>query len=408
MKTDALVLGGELDGLVAALRLLEKGRSVRLLAMGGGALHYAPDGLHLLGYLPTNAAGAVEAPFAAMAQLAECHPLRLIGTAQVRSALDGFVAWARELGLGFRSTGANVEAVASAGQSVPCYALGPHQAAASDLRNGPVAVVSFDGHRDAPAGLLLAGLRRRQIDASPLRLAAPCGNPESPRLARFFDALPDPAAYFAAIKPRLPAGCGCALFPAVLGLDRHDEVAGAAERALAVPCREFPTLPPSIPGLRLSRALTARLRRAGALIHDGARPRGASVAQGRCRLLYDAADRGFAADTYIAATGGLLMGGLAVEPDGRVRESVFGLDVIQTAPLAAERPDRTLAALHEAGVATDERLRPLASGRPAVDNLFVTGRTLAHWNPSAESSAEGVAIATGWAAAEAASSYLEG
>jgi anaerobic glycerol-3-phosphate dehydrogenase len=40
-------------------------------------------------------------------------------------------------------------------------------------------------------------------------------------------------------------------------------------------------------------------------------------------------------------------------------------------------------------------------------NLFVTGRTLAHWHPAEEISAEGVSIVTGCMAAEFAHAGLE-
>ena len=42
------------------------------------------------------------------------------------------------------------------------------------------------------------------------------------------------------------------------------------------------------------------------------------------------------------------------------------------------------------------------------ENVYVTGRTLAHWNPAVEASAEGVAIVTGWLAARSVHAYLEG
>jgi anaerobic glycerol-3-phosphate dehydrogenase len=63
--------------------------------------------------------------------------------------------------------------------------------------------------------------------------------------------------------------------------------------------------------------------------------------------------------------------------------------------------------LHIAGVETDNALRPQSSGSGICHNVFVTGRTLAHWNPAAECSAEGVSVATGWVAAENAHGYLQ-
>jgi anaerobic glycerol-3-phosphate dehydrogenase len=102
------------------------------------------------------------------------------------------------------------------------------------------------------------------------------------------------------------------------------------------------------------------------------------------------------------------MGGLDVDSHGAVHETALGLAVHQSEPLAAESVDRSLDALHVAGVETDSDLRPVTRGATVYDNVFVTGRTLAHWNPVAEGSAEGVSITTGWAAAEAAHAYLGG
>lgn len=408
MKTDALILGCELDGLVTALRLLERGKSVRLIAAGGGSLHYAPDGLHLLGYEPSAGEAVVQDPYEAVGGLDERHPFRLLGEARVRAAVDGYLDWSRELGLELRSNGTNMQAVSLAGQAVPVFAASLYQAIFADLEGGPVGVFCFDGHRDFPSGVTIAELRRRQVDAHPLRLDDPCGSLDSMRLASFFDAHGDPGAYFRSIRDRLPEHCSCALFPAVLGLDRHGEIMAATEQALGLPCREVPTLPPSIPGMRLSRCLTKRIQKQGALLHLGAQSTGAPASNGRCEAVLDETGRRFEAETFVIATGGVLMGGLEVDSYGLAHESVFGLEVSQSRPLDADNPEEVLDALHEAGVETDDRLRPLVGGQLAYENLFVTGRTLGHWNPPKESSVEGVAIATGWAAAEEACAYMEG
>lgn len=408
MKTDALILGCELDGLVAALRLLEQGKSVRLIATGGSSLHYAPDGLHLLGYEPGTGGAVVQNPYEAVDALPERHPYRLLGKARVRAAMDGFFERRQELGIELSSNGRNMLAVSLAGQAVPVFATGLHQAIFADLEGGAVAVFCYDGHRDFPSGITIAELRRRQIDAHLLRLEDPCGSPDSMRLARFFDSHDDTTAYFRSIRDRLPENSTCALFPAILGLDRHGEIMAAAEQALGLPCRELPTLPPSIPGMRLDRCLTKRIQNQGALLHLGAQAIGAPTNNGRCEAVLDETGRRFEAETFVIATGGVLMGGIEVDSYGLAREPVFGLEVSQSGPLEADNPEEALDALHAVGIETDDRLRPLSGGQLAYENLFVTGRTLGHWNPPKESSVEGVAIATGWAAADQACAYMEG
>jgi glycerol-3-phosphate dehydrogenase subunit B len=408
MKTDALILGCELDGLVAALRLLKQGRSVRIIAAGGGSLHYAPDGLHLLGYEPGTGEAVVRDPYEAVDALDERHPLRLLGKARVRAAMRDFFDLSKDLGFEFRSNGRNMLAVSSAGQAVPVFAASLYQALFVDLEGRTVAVLCFEGHRDFPSGVTVTELRRRQIDAHLLRIEDPCGSPDSMRLASYFDSHGDPRAYFRSLRDRLPEDCTCALFPAVLGLDRHGEIMAAAEQALGLPCREIPTLPPSIPGMRLNRRLTMRVQKHGALLHLGAKAIGALARNGRCEAVLDESGRRFEAETFVIATGGVLMGGLEIDSHGLARDPLFGLEVAQSHPLEADNPEQALDALHEAGIETDGRLRPLAGGELAYENVFVTGRTLGHWNPPKESSVEGVAIASGWAAAQEACAYMEG
>lgn len=408
MRTDALVLGSELSGLIAAQRLLDRGKSVRLLASGGGALHYGSGGLHLLGYASDSGEAAVEDPYAALGVLDQRHPLQRLGEARVRAAVAGFLKLGEELGLSLRSSGRNRFIVSLAGQPVPTFASGAFQATFEELEGRTVAVFCFAGHKDFPAGVMVSEMRRRQIEAHLLRLDDPCKGPSSLRLARFFDSLRDPAAYFQSLLGRLPERCACVLFPAVMGLERHDEIMAAAERSLGLPCREVPTLPPSIPGLRLNSRLTRRLQSAGALLHPGARAVSVPANNGRCTAVTDQHGRRFEAEVFVVATGGILMGGLEVDSRGEVHEPFFGLDVADGGPLKAEGPVACLDALHEAGVETDDRLRPLNGDTLVYENLFVTGRTLAHWNPAKESSDEGVSIATGWAAAEEACHYMEG
>ncbi len=407
MRTDALILGSELSGLVAAQRLLDRGRSVRLLASGGGALHYGPGGLHLLGYVSNAGEVVVEDPYQAMGALDRRHPLQRLGETRVRAAMTGFLQLSRELGLSFRSTGRNSLTVSLAGRPMPAFAVGAYQATFEDLAGGTVAVFCFAGHKDFPAGVMVSELRRRQIEAHLLRLEDPCDGPSSLRLAKFFDSLGNSVEYFQSIVERLPERCACVLFPAVLGLDHHDEVMAAAELALGVPCREVPTLPPSIPGLRLNQRLTRRLQSTGALLHLGARAVSVPASNGRCEAVTDESGRRFEAEIFVVATGGVLMGGLEVDSWGKISEPFLGLEVVRNRLLEAQGPEACLDSLHEAGVETDDRLRPVARDGLVYENVFVTGRTLAHWNPAKESSDEGVSIATGWAAAEEACHYME-
>lgn len=406
MKSDVIVIGSELDGLVAALRLAEQGCSVRLMASGAGSLHYAPGGVHLLGFAPEADEQIGADPFAMIDTLHERHPYRVIGQRRIRAALDWFLAGRASQAVGYRTNGGNSPAMTSAGLEIPVYAWSARQARYEDFAGGAVTVVAFDGYQDLPTGLLLASLNRQGIDCKVIKIPPPKQMSHSVGLARAFDEMASPESYFANCVPELADQTTAAIFPAVLGIRRHGQVVEAAQDALGVQCFEVPTLPPCMPGMRLYSEMLDELKQCGVAIHMGAKVSGFEPRGARIEAIVDAGGRNYGADVFITATGGVLMGGLEVQSDGSVREPVFGLGVHQTRPLERGRADQALDALHETGVETDERLSPLADGELHCENLFVTGMTLAHWQPTREASAEGVAIATGWTAAEEARALL--
>ena len=400
MRTDAVVLGAELDALVAALRLLEMGHSVRMFAPGAGSLHFSPGGIHFLRSPPDDG----HDPLDRLSALDTRHPYRIVGGERVRAALDWFFDTTGDMGFPLSRNGANVDALSPAGVALPVYGAPRRLATLPALRGRMVAIVRFRGHRDFPAALVASSLRSADARATIVDVEPPARGRDSVALARGFDELHDVDAFFAAVAARLPAGTEAVVLPAVLGLQRSDRTACSAESTMGLPCLEVPTLPPSVWGLRLHCALTERLNARGALVHLGARGRGLGGEHGQWTGVEDEAGRAFEASAFVVATGGVLMGGLEVDSRGRVHETTFGLEVVQTRPLEAATPAGVLDALHRTGVDTDESLRPRSPGTGG--NLFVTGRTLAHWNPATEGSAEGVSIATGWSAAGAIHEYL--
>ncbi len=410
MSAPIVVIGAELDGLLAAIRLRELGRPVTLVARSASSLHYAAGGVHVLGSV-ANGTGrhTVTAPLADMARLDARHPYSLAGAARIQSALDWAGATLTRCGIGAGAPeGRNASAVTPAGLRQPIFMPTTHQATFERIAGKRVAVVQFAFHRDLPAGLLVSALRGAGIAVDSVTVPSPSANYDNLGLARAFDRQADPAAWFSSIVRHLPAGSDIALFPAVLGLDRHDAVVAAATAALGIDVLEIPTLPPSVPGMRWARALETDVLRNGCRFRRGVRIVSAECDGDRIRAVVDENGRSLEAAGVVLATGGVLMGGLDVDTSGQIRETALGLEVVQANPLAAGSPSGALAALHAAGIETDSSLRPTSNSAAAPRNVFVTGRNLAHWHPAEEISAEGVAIVTGWLAAESAHAGMRG
>jgi glycerol-3-phosphate dehydrogenase subunit B len=165
------------------------------------------------------------------------------------------------------------------------------------------------------------------------------------------------------------------------------------ERRLERPVFEIPAMPPSVPGIRVYRALKEALRRAGGRIVLNAVVAGAERTNGHVTALrarVAARERTYAARWVVLASGGMGSGGVAVDSRWNVRETILGLPLANV-PAAGE-------ARFAPGYFDPQ---PLARvGRRAAENVLVVGASLAGAEPWREKSGDGVSLATGHRAGE--------
>jgi len=382
-----VVIGAGLAGLVAAVKLAEGGERVVVLAKGVGATHLSPCTIDVLGYAPDR----VARPLDAIADLPADHPYVRVG----RDAIVSAAAWWRE-SMGFvGSPEKNVLLPTAVGALKPS-ALVPETMAAG-AGSDPVCVVGFRALKDFHAALLADNLVRAGIEARSVELdLRPEGRVDANSLAfaRGFDDRVFRDAVVRAVSPRDGERVA---FPAVLGLD------GSAWRdvqeRLGRPVFEVPTLPPSVPGMRVAKVLRERLRRAGGrvLLNNvvvGAERAGERVTALRVRV--GLREVTYAADWVVLATGGFASGGLELDSRWQPHEVALGLPV--TGVPAEQRFVPEYFAEHpmgRAGVVVGRDLRP-----EGLANVLVVGATLAGAQPWKEKSGDGISLATGHRAAE--------
>jgi glycerol-3-phosphate dehydrogenase subunit B len=398
---DAIVVGIGLAGLTAAVRLAEGGARVLVLAKGVGATHLGPCTIDVLGYAPDR----VERPGDALAQLPDDHPYAAVGRDGVAAALD----WFKER-LGYvGSLDENMLLPTAVGALKPSAAV-PESMAAGDLRTlsasrsgtgAEVCVVGLRALKDFHAPLLAdnlgragIGARAVELDLSPERRA----DVSSLGFARAFD---DPA-FRADVAAQLAARLGAyerVAFPAVLGIADAPAAFGELRDRLAHEVFEVPTLPPSVPGMRVYAALRERLRQAGgrAILNAtvvGADRNGPRVTALRTRVGLREEIRG--TDRVVLATGGFASGGLELAADWTAHETALDLPVSGMPVQERFRPDYfDEQPMSRVGVAVDRQLRPVG-----LENVFVAGATLAGAAPWKEKSGDGISLATGFRAAE--------
>ena len=416
LKLDLLVIGAGLSGLMAAYTAALSGWRVRVIAAGLGALHWHAGTVDVFGYAP-GVESPVRHPLAqarALASTQPDHPYALLAEGELAEAMTRFRRLSEEIGLpyGGGMEDENLLTPSPVGAVRPTF-LAPRAQLAGDLRRSdPMLIVGFRGLRDFYPRLIADNLARQghaaraaflplevitaRRDNFPVHLAQALDDPaRSKRLGEEVRKL---------VEPGERVG-----LPAILGLKAHSTCFAELEQGAGAPIFEIPTLPPSVPGMRLFQALRSHLEGMGVSIEVGMEAIRFS-ADGRGRILWVETESSARplrqrAERYLLATGGILGGGFDSDHTGRVWEVVFDLPL--TLPQRRSqwlRPrflDPAGQPVFRGGVLVDRHFQPVTAGGARVfANLWVAGGALAGTDSIAERSLEGVAIATGMAASE--------
>jgi glycerol-3-phosphate dehydrogenase subunit B len=426
IESDVLVLGGGMAGATAALAAAQSGARVVLVrkapgstGLWGGAVSVAQD-----------PASLPDTPFAARSGVVESarriaatrpgHPYRVL-----HARLDRL--WnAVEFATGQLSavlappSGRNRWLLTPFGHAHAAAACASTMAA-GDLAEvrGTLVVCGFEGHLGWDPGLVASGAARvRALGAPEVRaVLLDLFRWEDGALARPFDLarmLEAPGAAEEAgrmLRKVLPRGAAAAVFPPVLGVDPEARVPERVADAAGLPVAEMLSDLPSVPGLRLHRAIEARLAAAGIEVLQG-EVRGATGPD----VPASVGGREVVARSWVLASGRFVGGG--IERRGALVESALGLPVLASeGPFAdpsvrfAGRPPASLTLrdsrspqpLLAAGLRVDEELHPLdAEGRVLHERVFAAGAVVGGHDPSSDGTGMGVAMFTGWIAGRAA------
>jgi len=430
---DILIIGAGPAGLLAGWVASSRGARVRVLAAGIGTTHLSPG---WIGVLDTEApapfrckdepakgpgqalTGALESWIAEHPE----HPYALAGL----DALRGGIAALREVTAqaGIRYVGdlrGNFWLPTALGALVPA-ALAPESFVAGDACvPGEMLITGPAGWRDFYPALCAGNLARQGISARSAVFdlpeaatgkfdATPVG------LARLFERADVRARVASQLKTKLRDGGVTRVgFPAVLGLEGHAEAWRDLQDRLGAPVFEIPTLPPSVPGIRLYSAFKRVLLRSGArILLDMTVTRGLTEGNRAVGVVVPspAREATYRADRIILATGGLYGGGVSSDRLGALRETVFDLPLSvpwalgerSTGAGPAWFDERLLSQqghpVHLAGVRANAHLQPVSeAGTVLLENVRIAGRLLAGCNPVIEGSTEGVWLATAYRAA---------
>ena len=413
---DVIVIGMGLAGLMAAKTAAEGGKRVLLIGKGVGTAHTYTGCIDLLGYYPPQSSVPVQYPFGSLSRLIEempNHPYARVGVSDIRKALRSFQGLFEEQDYTYLPQGEkNAITLTPSGCTRGTYLLPSTMEWGGIEDEGDVLIVGFHGLKDFYSAYIAHNLnslrkegrlsfRARSISLPLSQFSRRKTAPPSV-LARLFEEEGFRDKIAEAVRAERK-GKERAAFPAVLGVERPQEVRRDLEAKLETTVFEIPTLPPSVPGFRLFQAFKRDLQGRGVTMIMGFSVTEALVRNGRClqvTVTSPPIQRTYSAEVYILATGSFFGGGLEARGD-RVVEPIFDLPVHQ--PVSRENWFRNQFFSDEAhpiesfGIMVDERLNPIdEEGRMVVRNLHGAGSILSHCDALREKSGGGITLSTGY------------
>ncbi len=422
MKYDVCILGGGPAGLICGIRCAEEGLRTVIITGGMNSLHFSSGSIDLLGYDVRGK--VVKRPFEAIPKLIEKkkdHPYAHVGLQTVKKALKYIQDSSQEGGFELHSWKEdNHFRFTAMGVRKPTY-LSQRSVFRPELcdlldQGASIRILEFEGYRDYFAGLTLENMKKdpywekHDISSGTINLphyAETDRNLHEFRsidLARIFDS----DRFLPRIAEEIKRQAGKAdivTLPAFISIVKYQVIHRKLEEMTGLYIMELPGLPPSIPGLRLDESLRSRFMNLGGEFSLGDSVTGGNISKQEVKEIHTRlyGREGHNARYYVLATGSFFSNGLRAGPHS-ITEPVF--DLITNAP-----EERSLwyserfftkggHPFLEYGVKTDGRLHPRTGDGKIVKNLFAAGSILGGYNPVAEASGGGVALSTGYYAAD--------
>jgi glycerol-3-phosphate dehydrogenase subunit B len=413
---DLVVIGVGLAGLASACFAQRRGLRVAVVGATPGEMLFASGAMDLLGIHPVEKQKRWQDPWAAMAALCEGqpdHPYARAGLKKIHKAVEAYFSFLSKAGLSYTGRDTNVNLVTPAGTLKKTYRVPASMWAGVEglEKKCPALLVDFHGMKDYSAKQVAEVLRRQWPGLEAKRLDFPGPGMGKDRVNTLMaEELENPktrSALAEAIRPFLRKA-QLVGFPAILGIRKHEEVWEQLEKELGVPVFEIPTLPPSVPGLRLKETLEEALRDGGVELLLGSRVMGPEQGDKRCisvRIRHGVGSETVHAKGFILAAGRFIGGGL-VASQKRIVEPTFGLDVHQPPKRESWHQESFFDprghAVNQAGLEIDPLFRPCGpDGSAVLENLFAAGSILAHHDWVRAKCGAGLAVATAYSAVEA-------
>jgi glycerol-3-phosphate dehydrogenase subunit B len=201
--------------------------------------------------------------------------------------------------------------------------------------------------------------------------------------------------------------------PAIMGMHEPDKVMNRLTELIGKPLFEIPTMPPSVPGIRLREMFEQVFPQKGITLIPQQKVKKVEFTSDavELHLTDNYGPIRISSQAVILASGRFLSGGLEAGIDG-INEPLMRLHVAQPENrndwYREQYMDSRGHDIHYSGIEVDDQFRPLTADGEVVDpRLFAAGIVLAHQDWIRGRCGAGVAIATAFKAVQEARKVIE-
>lgn len=419
--TDLAVIGSGLAGMAASIFALKRGISTAQ-AGNTGAIAYTTGYLDLLGTSGGSSSALLNDPWSGIKQLHKDqpqHPLARVPEEDIRKAFVEFTSFLGECGIVYGApTDHNVSVMTPAGTTKPTFSVPATMQSGVDAyaQKAKCVIIDFKGLRGFSGRQVVANLQKTWPAVSTERITFPemeHGEIYPEVMARALE-VPATREKLAETIRQIRGDAEFVGMPAIMGMHNPDTVMADLARLIGCPVFEIPTMPPSVPGIRLREMFEQVFPQKGLTLVPQQKVKDINFSGERVELsLSD--NYGpiiIHAKAVILATGRFLSGGLEAEIGG-ISEPLLDLPVTQPESrddwYSTQYMDKQGHEIHKCGIEVDDAFRPLNNKGNVVDpRLFAAGVILAHQDWIRGRCGAGVAIATAFKAVEEAQQVIDG
>ena len=394
MKYDAVIIGGGMSGLISSIYLSSKGYSTALVSKGNPICSISSGCIDLL--------ATKNNPLSETEKLPSHHPYRIAGTDNIAESFEYFQNVMNEAGLPYIGDITKNRTILSPLAIPRQTALVPTAMEEADNMNKSLHIISFKGIKDFYPDYFISkytgaecSIYNNSISSTTIGIATQFDDP----------AFEDSFLQWL-IKQKIHNQV--IAIPAVLGTKNPKKLIDKITSATGKNIFEIPTIPPSIPGLRLFDALKNYAQQKDVDFYWGhAITEYTSTKNTVNSVIIKQPGRPTIIEgkSFILATGSFVSGGLFAQKTG-ITETVFGLPVSfpKNTPLLNTNFFNADHPLGKSGITINADYQPLESD---FTNLYVAGSILEHSHIMKYRCGHGLAIVSGIGAAKNCEESLE-